>query len=109
MQIEEIKLLGDRIIIEPSEFHTYSVTEWVKDEEANKGKDPMTDEMVMKEVTKEVKSDIQTGIVLSVGSGVNQINVGDVVMYNIRACAQFELIKGLGILKQYDVVGIVNN
>lgn len=108
MQIKDIKLLGDRILIKPSKFYTYKVKEWVKDDELNKGKDPLTDEQAMKEVEREVKSDIQKGVVVSVGNMVNQVSVGDTIMYNIRACAQFELIKGYGILKQYDIVGIIN-
>lgn len=108
MQIKDITLLGDRIIIKPAKFFEYETKEFVKDTEANKGKDPDKDEMVMKEVTNIVRSNIQKATVVAVGDLVKGINIDDTVLYNMRACAQFELIKGYGILKSYDVVGIVN-
>lgn len=107
MNVEDIKLIGDRILIIPAELYTYSKTEWVPDKELNDGKNPLVDEVAMKEVTKEVKSFYQKATVVNVGDVVDKVKVGDEIIYNINACAQFELVQGIGVLRQYDIVGLI--
>lgn len=61
--------------------------------------------------TKEVESVFTKGVVLKVPVDYtnNNFNVGDIVVYNKRFCAEFDLFKNSVLVKPYDIVAVVAN
>jgi hypothetical protein len=66
-------------------------------------------EMIMEEVIGNVNYRYQTAVVLQVPEDEERFNIGDTVLFDIGALQMFDYIKGVSILRRYDVVGIVRD
>lgn len=57
-----------------------------------------------KEETKEVESDFRKGIVLAVPAGVENITVGDTIVFPSKFAKDFDLFKDSQLVKPYDII-----
>ena len=68
---------------------------------------PGTTEMVLQEVIGNVNYRYQTAIVLQTSDDEERFNIGDTVLFDLGALQNFDYIKGVSVLRKYDVVGII--
>jgi uncharacterized protein YegJ (DUF2314 family) len=101
-------MLEGRILIRPDKLRTYETTDTVLDEEANKGKNPMLDELKTKRKVLTINYAYQTGVVINVPSNITNMKVGDQIVYRVNNLQEFDLIKGVSMLKSYEVVAIIS-
>lgn len=105
-KVKDLKPLEGRVLIVPDKVRTY------KDKGLEgKPKDPnikpedidAETEMVMEEVITDVNYRFQTGTVIQKAEDETRFEVGDTVIYQIGALKEFDLVKGVSILRKYDV------
>jgi hypothetical protein len=99
--------LLETILIRPLKDKTYSQKQVVLDDEKNKGKDPMKDEMETKVATTKVAYEIQKAVVEYKPDNIEvPYDVGDTIYYHKnRQGVPFRWVKNTFLLKPYDVVG----
>lgn len=98
----------NRVILKCDKFATYKQSQRVLDEEGNKGKDPMKDEMstIIRRV--DVKYGYQIMEVVGLPADhKGEYKVGDKVLLDYRAAKKFDLYKDLYWVWLMDIVGIV--
>jgi hypothetical protein len=102
----DIEPLGYKILVAPHKLRTYKEKQMVLDDEANKGKDPIKDEMVQKEEIRDLSYRYQKATVLRSGRSPQDelFEVGEVIVYGIGDLIEFDLIKGISILPTHAVV-----
>lgn len=87
----------------PPTMVTKEITEQVPngktDEEGFKEYDTKTE-------VKEVESDWATGIVLKMPKTVDNIKIGDTVVYNKKFAMYFDLVKDTMLVKPYDIIAV---
>lgn len=103
-----INLRDGRILIHIPSMRKYKAKDIVLDEEKNKGKDPLKDEMEVKEVDKEFNYKYQVGYVVGYSDDVEGINPGDKVLVKVHSLDEFDYMKGVNIIRKYDIVGVFN-
>jgi hypothetical protein len=101
------QMLEGRILVHPLKLRSYKTTDMVPDDEANRGKNPMLEELKLKKKVLTVNYAYQKAIVLNVPSNITNIAVGDTIIYRLNNLQDFELIKGVSMLKGYEVVSII--
>lgn len=106
---ENFEPYGLLILVEPLKTKYRTETQTVLDDEANEGKDPMKDEMEVKEVKNKVKLNHQLGKVISIGNGLTnpKVKVGDIIMYDINSMRESDLMKKAGFITDHNILGIV--
>ena len=75
----------------------------------NKGKDPEKHRVDLKKIHPKVNAKYQEAIVLQVPVDEDRFNVGDKVVYPIGVINPFDLVKGVSVLRKYDIACVVNN
>jgi hypothetical protein len=106
-KVRHFEMLDGRVLIHPLKLRTYEVEDSVKDDEANRGKNPMLEELKMKRKILTINYAYQEGVVLNVPANIINIKVGDRVVYRINNLQEFDLIKGVSMLKSFEIVAIV--
>lgn len=101
------KMLEGRILVHPLKIRSYQTTDTVLDDEANKGKNPMIDELKTKKKVLTINYAYQKAVVVNVPANITNIAVGDTIIYRINNLQDFELVKGVSMLKAYEVIGII--
>lgn len=99
----------NRVILKCDKFATYKQSQRVLDEEANKGKDPMKDEVstIIRRV--DVKYAYQIMEVVSLPADhKGEYAIGDKVLLDYRAAKKFDLYKDLYWVWLMDIAGKVN-
>jgi len=79
------------------------------DTKANEGKDPSKHRVDLKKIQPKVNAKYQEAIVLQVPLDENRFRVGDTVVYSIGLLNQFDLIKGVSVLRKYDIAAVVTD
>lgn len=102
-------MLDDRLLVHPLELRSYETTDTVLDDEANKGKNPMLDELKTKVETVTINYKYQLAIVVAKSDNVKDIEVGDKVVYKISNLIEFDLLPGVSMLKRYEVIAKIIN
>lgn len=103
----DLKPLEGRVLVAPNKVRTYKSTGLssrpvdpdVKEEDIIEG----TTEMIMEEVVTDVKYRYQSAVVLMVPEDETRYGVGDTVLFDLAAMQEFDYIKGVSILRKYDV------
>ena len=103
----KINPLEGRILVAANKVRTYKdktfqarpVDPDVKDEDINS-----ETEMIMEEVVGNVNYRYQTAVVLQVPEDEKRFNIGDTVLFDLGALQVFDYIKGVSVLRKYDVV-----
>ena len=106
-RVEEITPLEGRVLVSPHKIRTYKETHPVLDDEKNKDKDPLKDEMEVKMVTEDINYRFQRATVLRTPADETRFKVGDEIIYNVGALQDFDVFKGVSVLKKYDVVAVI--
>jgi len=101
------QMLEGRILVTPLKLRSYTTTDTVLDEDANKGKNPMLDELKTKRKVLTINYAYQKAVVVNVPGNITNIAVGDTIIYRLNNLQDFELVKGVSMLKAYEVVGII--
>jgi len=100
-----IELLDDRVLVMPLKIRSYKQEDVVLDDEANKGKNPIKDELVTKKQEVTINYSYQKAIVLAKSFNVKDVEIGDTVIYKLSNLIEFDLIKGVSMLKRYEIIG----
>ena len=79
------------------------------DTKANQGKDPEKHRVDLKKVQPKVNAKYQEAIVLQVPFDETRFKVGDKVVYPIGSINPFDLIKGVSVLRKYDIAAVIIN
>ena len=104
--------LEGRILVAANKVRTYKdkifeskpVDSEVKEEDIT-----VETEMVMEEVIGNVNYRNQTAIVLQKSEDEERFNIGDTLLFDIGALQEFDYIKGVSVLRKWDVVGVLKN
>jgi hypothetical protein len=80
-----------------------------KESKMNEGKDPSKHRVDLKKVMPKINAKYQEAIVLQIPFDENRFSVGDTVVYPIGAINPFDLIKGVSVLRKYDIAAVVIN
>lgn len=78
-----------------------------KESKMNEGKDPQKHRVDLKKVQPKINAKYQEAVVLQVPFDETRFKVGDVVVYPIGAINPFDLIKGVSVLRKYDIAAVV--
>lgn len=99
--------LLETLLIRPLKDKTYNQKQVVLDDEKNKDKDPMKDEMETKVATTKVAYEVQKAIVEYIPDVIDvPYEVGNTVyFYKNRQGVPFRWVKNTFLLKPYDVIG----
>ena len=76
---------------------------------ANEGKDPSKHRVDLKKIQPKINAKYQEAIVLQVPFDETRFVPGDRVIYPIGAINPFDLIKGVSLLRKYDIACVVTN
>ena len=108
---EVINPLEGRVLVAANKVRTYKdktfISKPVDPEVKEEDIIPNKTEMVMEEVIGNVNYRYQTAVVLQVPEDEKRFNIGNTVLFDIGALQGFDYIKGVSILRKYDVVGTV--
>lgn len=64
-------------------------------------------EMVMEEVMVDINLRYQTAVVIKAADDETRFKAGDTIIYQIGSTFDFDYIKGLSLIRKYDVVAVV--
>ncbi|MHA1198109.1 MAG: hypothetical protein ACTSQF_01945 [Candidatus Heimdallarchaeaceae archaeon] len=106
-RVANINPLEGRVLISPERIRTYKQEQVVLDDEKNKDLDPLNDEMQVKTVIETINYRFQKATVLQIPDGEVRVKVGDQIVYNVGSLQDFDLFKGVSVLKKYDIVAII--
>lgn len=73
------------------------------DTKKNEGKDPTKHKVELKKIQPMINAKYQLAIVLQVPFDETRFKVGDTVVYPIGAINPFDLVKGVSVLRKYDI------
>jgi hypothetical protein len=79
------------------------------DTKANEGKDPSKHRVDLKKVQPMINAKYQRAVVLQVPFDEHRFKVGDTVIYPIGAIQLFDQIKGVSVLRKYDIAAVLVN
>jgi hypothetical protein len=105
----DLTMLQDVAIVELYKTRSRKEKQSILDDEKNKGKDPKKDVMALKTEEKKVLYNFQTVKVLAVKPGNGPgLEVGDVVLTDMRMLKDCDLRKGAYITNVYSLFAKVN-
>jgi hypothetical protein len=78
-----------------------------RDSKANQGKDPEKHRVDLIKVQPKVNAKYQGAIILQVPLDETRFTVGDHIVYPIGAINQFDYVKGVSILRKYDIAAVI--
>jgi hypothetical protein len=81
----------------------------VADTKANEGKDPSKHRVDLKKIQPKINAKYQKAVVLQVPFDESRFKVGDTILYPMGASQLFDVVKGVSVLRKYDVVAVVIN
>ena len=102
-EIEKYQPEAGKLLIKPFKHRTRTVTTIELDEEKNKDKDPLKDEMETMKVTSKAPYEMQLGTIIASGDPLKP--VGSVIVYSVKFVKEFDLFKGIFLMSNYDVMG----
>lgn len=76
----------------------------IKEEDIIPGETEMA--LEVKEV--DVNNRFQSGIVLQIPKDETRFDIGDTILFEVGASIEFDWLKGVSVLRKYDVVGVVS-
>jgi len=100
-------ILLDTILIKPLKEKTYTQQQVALDDEKNKGKDPIKDDMDIKHISKKIPYEIQKAVVVQIAHSLTvPYFPGDVVYYyTSRKGIPYRWVKDTYLVKSYDIIG----
>lgn len=105
-KIEDYTPMSGKLLIKPFRQRTRTVETIELDEEKNKNKDPLKDEMETKKVKSKAPYEMQLAEV--VVSGDPTYPVGTTVVYSVKFVKEFDLFKNVFLVSNYDIMGTYN-
>lgn len=79
------------------------------DTKANEGKDPSKHRVDLKKIQPKINAKYQEAVVLQIPFDEIRFKAGDTIIYPIGALNPFDLIKGVSMLRKYDIACVVTN
>lgn len=76
---------------------------------ANEGKDPSKHRVDLKKIQPKINAKYQEAVVLQTEYNETRFKPGDRVVYPIGAINPFDLIKGVSLLRKYDIACVITN
>jgi hypothetical protein len=103
-----IEPLEGRVLVHPLKLRTYESTTQEPDYEKAKaeGRNPMEDEMPMKQKIYDVNYAYQRAIVLQVAKNEPRLKIGNTIIYKVSNLLAFDLIPNVSMLKNFEVIAI---
>ena len=81
----------------------------VANTKANEGKDPERHRVDLVKIQPKVNAKYQEAIVLQVPFDETRFSVGDHVLYPIGSINPFDYVKGVSLLRKYDIAAVIND
>lgn len=106
----DIKPLDGQSLVLPFKIRTYKDKQFVgkpKDPKIKEEDIEADTEMVMIEEEVDVNYRYQTALVIQVPLDETRFEVGDTIIYGIGSLYDFDYVKGLSLIRKYDVVAVV--
>jgi len=103
-EIDRYTPIAGKLLVKPLRQRTRTVETIELDEEKNKNKDPLKDEMETKKVKSKAPYEMQLGEV--VASGDAQYPVGITIVYSVKFIKEFDLFKQVFLMSNFDVMGV---
>jgi hypothetical protein len=75
----------------------------------NEGKDASKHRVDLKKINPKINAKYQEAVVLQVPFDENRFKVGDTVIYAMGVINPFDLIKGVSVLRKYDIAAVKTN
>ena len=100
---KEFKLYNNRFLVYTPKIRTYKGKDIVLDDEKNKGKDPIKDEMEVKEVDKEFKYEYQVATIVATPDDETDFKVGDEILIEIKYLKEFDFYKPVNIIQKFNI------
>jgi len=102
--------LEGRILVLPNKLKTYKAKQFV-----GRPKDPKVDpkdidadtEMMMVEELVDVNYRYQTATVIQIPIDEDRFKVGDTILYTVGTTFDFDYVKGVSLIRKYDVIAVV--
>ena len=105
-EISKYHPIAGKLLIKPLRMRTRTVETIELDEEKNKDKDPIKDEMETKKVKSKAPFEIQLAEVVAVPKeNTTGYNIGDTIVYSVKFVKEFDLFKGVFLISTYDLQG----
>jgi len=95
----------EKLVVTFDSFRTFNTNYTVLDEEKNKGKDPMKDEMETKVVKKKVKYNFQVARVIGTPDSETTLCAGDRILVDFRSCVELDGYKDIYLVNKYSSIG----
>lgn len=76
---------------------------------ANEGKDPSKHRVDLKKVQPKINAKYQTAVVLQLPFDETRFKVGDTILYPVGAINPFDYVKGVSLLRKYDIAAVIIN
>jgi hypothetical protein len=111
IKCQTLEPLDGRVLVHPLKLRTYESVTKEPDMEAVKAAklNPMEDEIpheMMKQKIYDINHTYQRAIVLQVAKNEQKLVVGDTIIYKVSNLNDFDLIKGVSVLKNFEVIAI---
>lgn len=105
-EIDKYHPIEGKLLIKPLRMRKRTVETVELDDEKNKDKDPLKDEMEIKKVKSKAPYEMQLGEIVSVPRNNNTgYNIGDIIVYSVKFVKEFDLFKEAFLLSTYDIQG----
>ena len=102
-KVKEFELYNNRFLVYTPKIRTYNAKDIILDDEKNKGKDPLNDEMEVKEIQKKFKYEYQVAYIVRVPKEENDFEVGDEVLIEIKNLKEFDFYKPVNIVQKFNI------
>ena len=105
-EISKYHPIGGKLLVEPMRMRTRNVETIELDEEKNKEKDPLKDEMEVKKVQTKAPFEIQLATVIAVPKDNRTgYEVGNTIVYSVKFVKEFDLFKKTFLISLHDIHG----
>lgn len=105
--------LDGRVLVHPLKIRQVKQSDYSfdldKESKANQGKNPEVHRVDLMKIQPKINAKYQSAIVLQVPFDETRFKVGDEVLYPIGAIQLFDVIKGVSVLRKYDIAAVVIN
>lgn len=103
-KVADLVLLNSKILVSIPKVREYEKEDFELDDEKNKKKNPLKDEMAVKKVTKTIKNNMQVAMVLNVAKDITEVEPGDLVVVDIKAIMDFDYLDNVGIVTKHNIL-----
>ena len=103
-EISKYRPIEGKLLVSPLKQRARMVETIELDDEKNKDKDPLKEEMEVKKVKSRAPFEMQLAEV--VASGDAKYPVGTIIVYSIKFVKEFDMFKNAFLMSNHDIMGV---